>query len=154
MALRAERASFPHHAVKARRAELRESLLLNAGAYQISLYDGLSGIEKLSVRPEGQRVAKSVPAKAGCMMMKRGYWPGATPWSPVAGQPGSARLVLQPLPLSLDAPVHLAIDPGRTLSLPVARRPACRRARRRASPFECNGQLVPGQCPIGPGRCS
>ncbi|HNN94260.1 MAG TPA: hypothetical protein PKI03_18410 [Pseudomonadota bacterium] len=129
-----------------------ESLLLNAGAYQISLYDGLSGIEKLSIRPEGQRAAKTVPAKAGCMMMTKGLLAGR--YTLVASRGGNlaARgLVLQALPLALDAPVHLAIDPGRALSVPVASAPGVLARSTAGKPFECNAMSVPGQCPIGPG---
>lgn len=133
-----------------------ESLLLNAGVYQVSLYDGLSGIEKLSIRPEGQKVAtKPVPAKAGCLMLAKGLAAGR--YTLVASRGGNlaARgLVLQALPLSLDTPVHLTLDPGRSLTLPLAAAQGVQARSSSGKSFECNARLVSGQCPIGAGTLS
>jgi len=96
-----------------------ESLVLTAGAYQVSIYNGLSGIERLVVREDNQRALKPTAPKAGCLLT-----------APIDG--GRYRLVLsrvgaitarglvsEPFPLLLAAPLHLTLDARRTVKLPL-----------------------------------
>ncbi len=127
-----------------------EALVLTRGVYQLSLYDGLSGIEHVVVREDNQRPLKPVPAKAGCLIVAPGLDAGHYQLVMNRGGDLAARgLVVQPLPLATDAPVHLVIDPERTLKLPVSQAATARSAA--SKPFTCNGAAVVGQCPVAAG---
>lgn len=129
-----------------------ETLQLTAGVYQLSLYDGLSGVEKLVVREDSQRELKPVPAKAGCLIVAKQLAAGPYNLAVSRGGDLAARgLVMQALPLAPTTPLHLVLDPGRSLALPVA--PAAGWLARSAAgkSFECDGKPVSGQCALHAG---
>ncbi len=129
-----------------------ETLQLTAGVYQLSLYDGLSGIEKLVIGEDSQRELKSVPAKAGCLIVAKQLAAGAYNLAVSRGGDLAARgLVLQALPLAPVAPVHLVIDPGRSLALPVAQAAGWLARSAAGKSFECDGKPVSGQCAVHSG---
>lgn len=129
-----------------------ETLMLTAGVYQLSLYDGLSGIEKLSIREDSQRELKPVPAKAGCLIVAKRLAAGRYTLATSRGGDLAARgLVMQPLPLALTAPVHLVLDPGRTLTLPVGQASGWVARSAAGKAFECDGKPVSGHCAVHAG---
>ena len=96
-----------------------ESLVLARGTYQVSLYDGLSGIERLVVREDNQRPLKPVATKAGCLLTAE---TASGRYRLVLTRNGSitARgLLEEKLPLTLEGPLHLTLDAHRTLKLPL-----------------------------------
>lgn len=97
-----------------------ESLVLPNGVYQLSLYDGSSGVERLVVREDNQRALKPVGPKAGCLLtapISRGRYRVVLTRT---GAVFARGLVSEPLPLMLAAPLHLTLDGKRTLKLPIA----------------------------------
>ncbi|MFT3841664.1 MAG: hypothetical protein QM723_32040 [Myxococcaceae bacterium] len=120
---------------------------LTAGVYQVSLYDGLPGIEHLTIREDTQRPLTPIATHAGCLIQAKGIEAGKYVLEVNRGGDVTARgLVVEPLPLPLDQPVHLVMDPGRTLKLPVSGSGVARSAANKA--FGCNGANVAGQCPV------
>ena len=106
---------------KAEGGECNELLGLDPGVYQLQLSGGLSGVESLSIAPDGDTSAKAIAAKGGCTI------PSVTLEDAMyrltfnrQGAVAVRGLTVLPLPLTGAAPVHLQLDGKQSLALPVA----------------------------------
>ena len=97
-----------------------ESLRLRRGVYQVSLYNGISGIERLVVREDNQRPLKAVGPKAGCLLISPLSLGRYRVVLTRTGAMTARGLVSEPMPLMLAAPLHLTLDPRRTIRLPLS----------------------------------
>lgn len=97
------------------------TVMLNEGSHQLSLFEGKPGIEQLVITEEGA-TSKPLPPKAGCLLpaVVLGSGGHAVQTNRV-GAISSRGVVAEQLPLTLDVPLHLTLDPGRHVSLPLAR---------------------------------
>lgn len=97
-------------------------LALGQGQYQVQLFGGVSGIEKLIIREDSKRELKKAAARSTCQL------------PPAELSPGRYRLMLTrtgaittrgvtvtQLPVDTSVPVHVSLDPKQTLALPLAR---------------------------------
>ncbi|MBL8949960.1 MAG: hypothetical protein JNK82_04230 [Myxococcaceae bacterium] len=98
------------------------TVMLNEGSHQLSLFEGNAGIEQLVITEEGRAGAKPIPPKAGCLLPSTTLLSGAhTLHTNRAGRISARGVVVEQLPLRLDVPLHLTLDPGKKVSLPLAR---------------------------------
>lgn len=101
--------------------DCNESLSLSPGAYQLSLYEGNPGVERLVIREDNQKTLRPVRHKASCLIPEVPL--STAPYYRLVtnrvGAVAARGLVLVPLPLRLDSPLHLMLDPGAKLTLPV-----------------------------------
>lgn len=109
---------------KAESKECNELLPLNPGVYQLSLNGGFSGVESLSITPDGESAAKAIPSVGGCVIPSVGLEDSTYRLTlnrlgplPAAGVRG---LMVQPLPLTGAQPLHLQLDARQSIQLPVA----------------------------------
>ncbi|MHB8872288.1 MAG: hypothetical protein ACYC8T_01245 [Myxococcaceae bacterium] len=96
--------------------------VLSEGRYELSLYGGTEGIEKLSIREDSQRQLKASPTKSSCLVQKARL-EGKARYRLTLSRAGriSARgLVFAKLPLVLTQPLHLTVDGEATLKLPLS----------------------------------
>lgn len=95
---------------------------LSEGSHQLSLFDGAAGIERLVVAEEGRSELRPLPPKAGCLLPTVALTSGShTVQTNRTGNVSTRGVVVEQLPLKLDNPLHLTLDPGRKVSLPLAR---------------------------------
>jgi hypothetical protein len=95
---------------------------LAEGTYELALYGGTEGIEKLSIREDSKRALKPTPTKSSCLL-KKAHVEGKRRYRLTLNRTGrvSARgLVFAKLPLDLNQPLHLTLDGQATLQLPLA----------------------------------
>lgn len=116
--------------------ECSEQLDLEPGVYQLQLSGGLSGVEKVSIAPAGDAKAKKVAARGGCLMPQLDLPPGD--YRLVLNRVGAVRvrgLSVPRLPLAVDGPLHLQLDAGATVKVPIATAAVVRSAG--GAPFGC-----------------
>ncbi len=98
------------------------TVMLNEGSHQLSLFEGNAGIEQLVITEEGRAGAKPIPPKAACLLATTTLIGGQQVLQTNrTGNIGARGVVAEELPLRLDVPLHLTLDPGRKVSLPLAR---------------------------------
>ncbi len=106
---------------KAEGAECNELLALDPGIYQLQLSGGLSGVESLSIAPDGDSSAKAIAAKGGCVIpsvaLENSYYRLTLNRQGTVAVRG---LIVQPLPLTESQPLHLQLDGKQTLTVPIA----------------------------------
>lgn len=102
-------------------AECNQLLALDPGSYQLQLSGGLSGVESLSIAPDGEPTAKAIASRGGCVMpsvaLENSFY------RLTLNRQGSVTvrgLTLQPLPLTSGVPLHLQLDARQTITVPVA----------------------------------
>ncbi len=106
---------------KAEGAECNELLALDPGIYQLQLSGGLSGVESLSIAPDGDSSARAIAARGGCVIPSVAL--NDAFYRLTLNRQGSVAvrgLTLQPLPLTASQPVHLQLDGKQTITVPVA----------------------------------
>lgn len=116
--------------------ECSAQLDLSPGAYQLSLSGGLSGVEKVTIAPVGDASAKATTARGGCLIPEVTL--SSDRYRLVLNRVGGARvrgLSLLPLPLRAISPVHLQLDSGQALQVPVAQGVVIRSSG--GAPFGC-----------------
>ena len=94
---------------------------LPPGTYQLSLYGGTPGIEKLTIARQGAPVPDKTPTKSSCLL------PSVTLEAKAhyrltlnrTGDVSARGLILRPLPLALDEPLPVVLDGGATVRLSV-----------------------------------
>lgn len=97
-----------------------EQLDLDPGLYQLSLSGGLSGVEKVTIAPVGDASAKNTPMQGGCLLPKLDL--ASDDYRLVLNRVGNVRvrgLALPSLPLEVKTPLHLQLDAGQRLEVPV-----------------------------------
>ncbi|MBI3181214.1 MAG: hypothetical protein HYZ28_03625 [Myxococcales bacterium] len=116
------------------------ALTLSPGPYDLALYGGIEGIEKLIIREDSQRAPRPSPTKSSCLNQRVRLEAGAD-YQLSVNTPGraSARgLVAARLPLALASPLHLTVDPRGEVKLPLAQGPVVVRSSG-GRPFACAG---------------
>ncbi|MEW5738595.1 MAG: hypothetical protein AB1938_06690 [Myxococcota bacterium] len=116
--------------------ECSAQLELSPGAYQLSLSGGLSGVEKVTIAPVGDASARATTARGGCLVPEVTL--SADRYRLVLNRVGGVRvrgLSVLPLPLAATAPVHLQLDSGQTLRVPVSQGVVIRSSG--GAPFGC-----------------
>lgn len=123
---------------KAEPGECNELLGLDPGVYQLQLSAGLSGVESLSIAPDGDTSAKPVASKGGCVI------PSVTLddafYRLTFNRQGTVNvrgLTIQALPLTASQPLHLQLDGKQTLEVPVALTAAIAVRASGGGPFGC-----------------
>ncbi len=114
-----------------------EVLALGTGQYQLQLFGGVSGVEKLTLREEdgllakakqtvlGSRTPKLAAVRSGCLLPPVDLTAGQYRLTLTRVGAITARGVsLTSLPLELSAPVHLTLDARQTVTLPLRSGPA------------------------------
>lgn len=97
-------------------------LSLGRGEYQVQLFGGVSGIEKLVVREDSKRELKKAPVRSTCQLPPTELNSGR--YRLILTRTGAitARgVTLTQVPVDASTPVHLSLDPKQTLALPLAR---------------------------------
>jgi len=98
----------------------RVSRVLPAGSYQLKLYGGIEGIERVRIAAEG--APKAITAgKNGCSFMA--FLDAKARFRVLLSREGSSAVrgfTLRPLPLSLAEPLSLVLEPSSWAYLPVA----------------------------------
>ncbi|MDP2271673.1 MAG: hypothetical protein Q8K32_13125 [Archangium sp.] len=106
---------------KAEGVECNELLALDPGIYQLQLSGGLSGVESLSIAPEGDPSAKAIVAKGGCVIpsvaLENAFYRLTLNRQGTIAVRG---LTVQPLPLTASEPLHLQLDGKQTITVPIA----------------------------------
>ncbi len=95
-------------------------LALDPGVYQLQLSGGLSGVESLRIEPDGEKDAKPITARGGCLLPSVSL--GAAYYRLTLSRRGAVvvrGLGLQALPLTGSEPLHLQLDARRTVELPL-----------------------------------
>ncbi len=123
---------------KAAQVDCNELLGLDPGVYQLQLSGGLSGVESLSIAPDGDTSAKAISSKGSCVIpnvaLEDSFYRlnlnrlGAVT---VRG------LTVQSLPLTAGSPVHLQLDGKQSIEVPVAFTTALGVSAAAGSPFGC-----------------
>jgi hypothetical protein len=98
-----------------------EALVLSPGVYQLSLYEGLSGVERLIIREDNQRTLKPIAHKGSCLIpeVPLSAYSSYRLVSNRVGAVAARGLVVEPLPLQVNSPLHVLLDPGTRHSFPV-----------------------------------
>lgn len=120
---------------------------LTPATYQLTLLGGRAGIEQLSIREDSQRpLPTQVPTKTSCLM--RTTLEAGTHRLALSRGGATARgLVFVPLPLRLEGPVRLVLEPGAKLTLPLAMSQQLEVRSGAGASFSCQGRDVPtGVC--------
>jgi hypothetical protein len=123
------------------------------GVYELKLYGGTEGIERLTLAPEGREPQQDTPTRTACLLKGVKLQKDAT-YRIVANRStgGSLRgLVLRPLPLALAEPLPVVLDGPQPLELPLAQGGAAEVRASGGEPFTCalNGTRVEAR----DGRC-
>jgi hypothetical protein len=115
------------------------TLALSPGFHQLTLNNGTAGIETVRIGPAGTVGKGQGATQTACwfphVALKRGAHYRLQ--FNRAGDGGVRGLFIRPLPLRLDAPLPLALAPGRTLELPIASNQAFVVRTARESPLRC-----------------
>jgi len=101
--------------------ECNELLALDPGVYQLQLSGGLSGVESLSIAPDGDTSARAIASKGGCLIPSIALEDAF--YRLTLNRQGTVNvrgLMVQSLPLTANLPVHLQLDGKQTLELPVS----------------------------------
>ncbi len=131
-----------------------ETLPLTPGWYQLQLYGGLSGVERLVVKEDGAKTATAVPTTAGCLFPDASLKKDDT-YRVTTTRTGSVAVrgfILRPLPLDVSEPLHLTLDGKRRLELPLAKGAAVEVRASGAGKFDCS--LGSMSVSSRPGGCS
>ncbi len=128
-------------------------LSLEAGQYQLSLFGGVSGIEKLVVREEGAKQPKKAIAKTSCQL------------PPVDLTAGRYRLTLTrtgaitargistlTYPVDTSTPVHLTLEGRQTITLPLQPGPTFAVRSAGGARFGC--QIAGAAAPVTLSECA
>lgn len=101
--------------------ECNELLSLSPGYYQLQLAGGLSGVEKLTIRIEGDTQAKPIAARGGCLFPNVNLTDDG--YRLTLNRIGSAvevrGLTVRRLPLGNSEPLHLQLDARQVIDLPL-----------------------------------
>ncbi len=125
--------------------------LLNAGQHQLSLLEGLEGIEHLVIVEDGRKNATAIPLKAACLLPTVPLGDGDYVLNVSRlGSVATRGLIVDPLPLRLDQPLHLTLDAHQKISLPLAGGTPSALVRSAAgAPFGCgSASSSAGQCTV------
>jgi hypothetical protein len=109
------------------------------GVYELKLYGGTEGIERLTLAPEGREPQQDTPTRTACLMKGAKLQKDYT-YRIVANRStgGSLRgLVLRPMPLTLSEPLPVVLDGPRPLELPLASGSAVEVRASGSEPFTC-----------------
>ncbi|MBL8919154.1 MAG: hypothetical protein JNJ54_09865 [Myxococcaceae bacterium] len=97
-------------------------LSLGKGEYQLQLFGGNPGIEKLTVREDSKRELKKAVARSTCQLPPLDLARGSHRLTLTRVGALSARGVsFTEVPVDVTRPVHLALEPRQTLELPLGR---------------------------------
>jgi len=97
-------------------------LALGKGEYQLQLFGGVSGVEKLVIREDSKRELKKAAARSTCQLPPADLTPGRYRLLLTRTGNLTARgVTLTELPVDPSTPVHLSLEPRQTLTLPLAR---------------------------------
>jgi hypothetical protein len=93
------------------------------GVYELKLYGGTEGIERLTLAPEGREPTEDTATRTSCLVPRHKLHKEDTYRLVSNRSPhGSLRgLYLRPLPLTLSEPLPVVLDGARPVELPVAR---------------------------------
>ena len=130
-----------------------ELLGLDPGVYQLQLSGGFSGVESLSIAPDGDASAKPIASKGGCVIPSVALDDSFYRLTLNRGGAVHVRgLTLQPLPLTANQPLHLQLDGRQTIEVPVNFASALSARSSGGSPFGCT--LKTGATSKGAGDCT
>ena len=100
--------------------ECSEQLDLDPGVYQLQLTGGNTGVEKVSISPAGSTSAKDAVTRGGCLLPEVNLAAGDYRLAlNRVGKVSARGLTLAKLPLAASPPLHLQLDAGQTLKVPV-----------------------------------
>ncbi|HYO51505.1 hypothetical protein [Archangium sp.] len=125
------------------------------GVYELKLYGGTEGIERLTLATEGREPQQDTPTRTSCLMRGVKLQKDFT-YRIVANRSTSNSLrglVLRPLPLALSEPLPVVLDGPGPLELPLAQGGAAEVRSSGGEPFTCalGGNRVEardGQCQL------
>ncbi|WNG35002.1 hypothetical protein F0U61_16110 [Archangium violaceum] len=109
------------------------------GVYELKLYGGTEGIERLTLAPEGKEPQADTPTRTSCLMRGAKLQTGSL-YRIVANRSTSSAmrgLVLRPLPLALSEPLPVVLDGPAPLELPLAQGGAAEVRSTGGEPFTC-----------------
>jgi hypothetical protein len=92
------------------------------GVYELKLYGGTEGIERLTLATEGRTVTEDTPTRTACLLPRLKLYKEDTYRLVTNRVSGSPRgLALRPAPLTLTEPLPVVLDGPGPLELPLAR---------------------------------
>ncbi|OJT19980.1 hypothetical protein BO221_32785 [Archangium sp. Cb G35] len=110
-----------------------------AGLYELKLYGGTEGIERLTLAPEGREPQQDTPTRTACLMkgvkLQKDYV-----YRVVANRSTGSSLrglVLRPMPLALGGPLPVVLDGSQPLELPLGPGGAVEVRASGSEPFTC-----------------
>ncbi|MCY1075969.1 hypothetical protein [Archangium lansingense] len=109
------------------------------GIYELKLYGGTEGIERLTLAPEGREPQQDTATRTSCLM-KGVQLRKDTLYRIVANRSTASSLrglVLRPLPLALSEPLPVVLDGTDALELPLAQGGAAEVRSSGGEPFTC-----------------
>lgn len=128
-------------------------LSLGKGEYQLQLFGGNAGIEKVVVREDSKRDLKKAAVRSTCQLPPLDLGEGR--YRLILTRTGNitARGVsLTELPTDLSQPLHVSLDPQQTLTLPLVKGPPFVVRSSGGSRFGCQIQGAPS--PVTTSECS
>ncbi len=97
-------------------------LALGQGQYQVQLFGGVSGIEKLVIREDSKRELKKAAVRSTCQLPTAELSEGR--YRLILTRTGAITtrgVTLTQVPVDASTPVHLSLDPKQTLALPLVK---------------------------------
>lgn len=138
---------------KAEGGPCNELLALEPGVYQLSLVGGLSGVESLSIAPDGDASAKAIPGRGGCVMPSVTLDEGI--YRLTLNRQGSVLvrgLTVRQHPLDASRPLHVLVDAKQTIEFPVKFAGTVRARASGGAAFGC--ALKGGSAGVRGGECN
>ncbi|PTL76044.1 hypothetical protein [Vitiosangium sp. GDMCC 1.1324] len=117
----------------------RVAYTASPGVYELKLYGGTEGIERLTLAAEGKEPKEDTATRTSCLMRGVKLQKGGTYHLVANRSTGSSMrgLVLRPMPLTLSEPLPVVLDGPGPLELPLAQGGAAEVRSSGGEPFTC-----------------